>query len=155
MSMASERIPSPATSFPGQMPLGRPDSELNVSVVFTGTRWTTAALKSAGALAANMGCRLTLLVLQIVPYPLALEQSPVSPLWNRKRFETLAEQSPVETSVRIYLCRDRETTLKELLKPHSIVFIGGPRRWWWPTPDDRLARSLRRAGHEVIYLGTE
>ena len=112
-------------------------------------------MKSAGDLAGSLGCRITLVVPQIVPYPLPLEQAPVSSSWSKRRFEAVARESPVETSVRVYLCRDRVTTLKAVLKPHSIVFIGGRKRWWWPTPDERLAKALRRAGHEAIFLGAE
>jgi hypothetical protein len=48
------------------------------------------------------------------------------------------------------LCRDRVETLRKVLKPHSLVVIGG-RRSWWPTPENRLARQLRRSGHEVVF----
>jgi hypothetical protein len=155
MSMTSERIPIPATLIPGRRPVDKPDSDLNVSVVFTGTRWTSAAIKSAGTLADSLGCSITLLVPQIVPYPLPLERPPVPLGWNEKRFEMMAGESPVGISVKVYLCRDRAMALGAVLKPHSIVFIGGLKRWWWPTTEERLAKTLRRAGHEVIFLGTE
>ena len=54
----------------------------------------------------------------------------------------------------IYLCRDRVETLTAVLSPHSLVVIGGRKRWW-PTAEKRLARKLRRAGHEVIFTETE
>ena len=38
--------------------------------------------------------------------------------------------SPVETIVRLYLCRDRFETLQAVLRPRSLVVIGGRRRWW-------------------------
>jgi alkylated DNA repair dioxygenase AlkB len=66
----------------------------------------------------------------------------------------LAAESPVETTVRICLCRDRWEALEVLLEPRSLVVLGGRKRWW-PTRESRLAQKLRRAGHEVILTETE
>jgi hypothetical protein len=74
--------------------------------------------------------------------------------FNDRRFRLIACQSPVETSVRIFLCRDRVETLKSVLGPRSLVVLGGRSRWW-PTAEKLLARNLRRAGHEVIFTETE
>jgi hypothetical protein len=74
--------------------------------------------------------------------------------WNERRFRVIAEESPVETTVQIYLCRDRVDTLKAALSTRSLVVIGGRRRWW-PTAEKRLARSLRSEGHEVIFTDKE
>ena len=75
--------------------------------------------------------------------------------FNEKRFRVMASESPVETSVQIYLCRDRFETLASVLKSGSIVVVGGRKRWWWPTSEEVLARSLRHAGHEVVFKETE
>jgi hypothetical protein len=128
-----------------------------------------AALRTAGALANKLGGCITLLVPEVVPYHLPLEQPPVQHDWNERRFRVMAAQSPVETNVRFYFCRDRAATLANVLKTHSLVVIGGrKRRWqthwlpthwlpshWFPTTESRLARQLRRLGHEVILAETE
>jgi len=51
--------------------------------------------------------------------------------------------------VQLYLCRDDMDTLNKILKPHSLVVVGGRTRFW-PTQAQRLARRLRKSGHEVI-----
>jgi hypothetical protein len=127
---------------------------LNIAVVFTSVSSTLAALKEAGNLANSLGSRITLVVPQVVPYTLPLE-SPLVPLeFNENRFRVMASKSPVETSVRIYLCRDRFQTLTSVLNPGSILVLGGRKRWW-PTKDEALARQLRRAGYEVLFKETE
>jgi hypothetical protein len=129
-------------------------SPLNISVIFTSIQGTLTALRSAGALASRLGGRITLLVPEVVSYQLPLHQPPVAHDWNKRRFSVLASQSSVPTTVRFYLCRDRDETLARELKPHSLVVIGGKRRWW-PTSESHLARRLRKLGHEVILTETE
>jgi hypothetical protein len=112
-------------------------------------------MKAAGKLASSLGARITLLVPQIVPFPLPLESPPVLLDWNEKRFRVIAGESPVETTVRLYLCRDGLDTLKSALLPHSLVVVGGRKAWWPYTRERSLAAKLRRAGHEVIFAETE
>jgi hypothetical protein len=66
----------------------------------------------------------------------------------------IAGESRVETIVQVCLCRDGRQTLEDLLRPHSLVVLGG-RKHWWPTRESAMARRLRRAGHEVILIETE
>ena len=128
---------------------------LNISVVFTLVEPTLAAVRHAGTLARSLGGRVTILAPQVVPYPLPLESPPVLLDWNEKRFSGMARRSSVETTVRLYLCRDRVETVMNVLPPRSLVVIGGRKRWLPFTPEKRLALKLRRAGHEVIFTETE
>jgi hypothetical protein len=156
MSLAIERIWVPAAERPTRL-LHEKADRLNVAVAFTSPDATLTAMKEAGRLAQSLDARITLVVPQVVPYPLPLETPPVLVEFNENRFRAMASQSPVETSVQIYLCRDRFETLKSVLKPGSIVVLGGHKsRWmWWPTKDEILARQLLRAGYEVLFKETE
>jgi hypothetical protein len=155
MSLAIDKILAPATGRPAQPGTERADRRLNISVVFTSVEPTLAALKEASALATSLGARVTLLVPQVVPYPIPLESPPVLVEFNERRFHVIASQSRVETRVHIYLCREKSATLASVLSPRSIVVLGGRKRRWWPTRDEVIARELRRAGHEVIFKETE
>jgi hypothetical protein len=152
--LALERNLQPGTGHPGQTAIDGAEPRLNIAVVFTSVDSTLPALRRAGNLARSLGARIALLVPQVVPYPLPLETPPVLIDWNERRFRVIADDSPVETLVRIYLCRDRLDLLHTVLAPHSIVVIGGRRRLW-PTWERALARRLRRAGHEVIFTQPE
>ncbi len=154
MALALEKRMKPDTGFPVRPPESEAESQMEVSVVFTSVKATLAALRTAGTLASRLRSRITLVVPQIVPYPLPLTSPPVLLDFSERQFRVLAGQSPVETVVRIYLCRDRLAALIQLLKPRSVVVLGGPRRWW-PTAETRLSRQLRRAGHEVVFTETE
>jgi len=114
---------------------------------------TLGALRAAGALASRLHARITLVVPEVVSYQLPLDKPPVQHDWNERRFHVLASKNSVETVVRFYLCRDRDETLARVLEPHSLIVIGGKKRWW-PTAESRLAARLRNLGHEVILAGT-
>ena len=154
MSLAIEKILAPATGQPSWPPVEEVEQRLNIAVVFTSVDSTLAALKEAGNLANSLGVRITLVVPRVVPYPLPLESPPVLLEFNENRFRVMATKSPVETSVHIYLCRDRFQTLTSVLNAGSIVVLGG-RKSWWPTKDESLARQLRRAGYEVLFKETK
>jgi len=151
MSLAIEKLLAPRTGHPTR-PVGEEaDQKLNIAVVFTSVEPTLLALKEAGSLANSLSARITLMVPQVVPYPLPLETPPVLVEFNEHRFRVIASESLVETSVQIYLCRDRMEMLLGMLSPNSLVVIGG-RKKWWPTTEKLMARRLRQAGHKVILI---
>lgn len=149
MALALERIIAPVTGAPERPFTERSDSKLDISVVFTSVEPTLAALKEAGSLAGALGGRITLIVPQIVPYPLPLTSPPVLVDFNERRLKVIARDARVETRVCIYLCRDAMETLRSVLKPNSLVVVGCRKRWW-PSAEKRLAAKLRRAGYQVI-----
>jgi hypothetical protein len=153
MALAFERMLIPIMARPGQ-PTTQDGTRLGVVVVFTSVESTVHALRRAGALATRLSAHITLVVPQVVPYPLPLTSPPVLLDFSERRFRVIAAESPVDTTVRLYLCRDQMETLAAVLEPHSLIVLGGRKRWW-PTQETRLARKLRRAGHEVILEETE
>jgi hypothetical protein len=155
MAIVLEKHLTPAIGRPGLVEVGREDSRLDIAVVFTSVESTLAALRHASSLSHSLAGRITLLVPQIVPYTLPLTSPPVLIDWNERRFRVIAEASPVDITVRLYLCRDRDETLKQVPSRRSLVVLGGPRRWWRFTAEKRLARKLRRSGHEVVFIETE
>ena len=133
MSLAIEKLLAPATGHPAR-PIGEEaDQKLNIAVVFTSVESTLAALKEAGNLANSLGARITLVVPQVVPYPLPLETPPVLVEFNENRFRVIASESPVETSVQIYLCRDRLETLTAHVEARAPWWSSAGARRWWPT----------------------
>jgi hypothetical protein len=134
-------------------PAGRAEDSTprpNIDVVFTSAPAALAALKKADALVSHLNARITLIVPQIVPYPLPLTSPPVLLEFAERQLRRIVQGSPVEMIVRLYLCRDPWIALKEVLSPRSLVIVGGRRRWWF-TREERLARRLRRAGYRVVY----
>jgi hypothetical protein len=154
MAFVRERPLAPPVPWQTATETGGHENNLDVSVVFTSVEPTLRALRQAATLAKRLAGRITLVVPQIVPYPLPLSSPPVLLEFNERRFFTLATESRVATTVRIYLCRDRLQALSKILRPCSLVVLGARSRWW-PTAESRLAKRLRSLGHEVVVVETE
>jgi hypothetical protein len=150
MALALEKMLIPAVTRPERPAGAEGGARLGVVVIFTSVESTVHALRRAGALATRLSAHITLVVPQVVPYPLPLTSPPVLLDFSERRFRVIAAESPVDTTVRLYLCRDQMETLAAVLEPHSLIVLGGRKRWW-PTEEKRLAR----AGHEVILEETE
>jgi hypothetical protein len=73
------------------------DRRLPLVVVLKSGEATVLALKKAGILASRLHARVELIVTQIVPYPLPLDQPPVHPNLFLRRLCALARETPVET----------------------------------------------------------
>ncbi len=125
-------------------------ASLEVVVLHTTLTETIQALKTAAQLAQGLSARIRLLVLEVVPYPLPLDQPSVPLPFTQRRFRTLADHAAIETNVDIHLVRDREMSINSLLEPHSIVVIGG-HRTWWPSAQSRLAKHLECVGHQIVF----
>jgi len=154
LSPAFEKVLIPAIAYPEPPEHDEKEGRLDVAVVFTSTDATLSALKKAGALASRLSARIVMVVPQIVPYPLPLTSPPVLLDFQEQRLRSIAAESRVETTVRIYLCRDEWELLGTVLKPHAPIVLGSHRKWW-PTHEKRLARKLRKAGHNVIVAEME
>jgi hypothetical protein len=86
-----------------------------------------------------------------VPHPLQLDQPPVSFDFLIKQFEEKADGQLDNAQISVYLCRDQEDALKRVLNAHCPVVIGVRKRWFI-SREQRLAKSLVRAGYDVIAV---
>ena len=150
VSFTHERPLAPVAGLPEPPSYGTSQHRFEISVIFTSFDATAAALKMAGTLVKGLSAHVKLVVPQVVPYPLPLDNPPVLREFCERRLRDITNESPVDTTVLVYLCRNRLATLRAVLKRGSIVVIGGCRRWW-PTPEKSLARKMCRSGYEVIF----
>jgi hypothetical protein len=120
-----------------------------IYVLFTEMRETRAALRSAESLSTGLPAALALLVPLTVPYPLPLNRPPVPLDFAARRIAELADAVTMKIRAYVYLCRDPEKTIQDALNPHSVVVIGTGLRWYF-NKSERMARKLRRQGHDVV-----
>jgi hypothetical protein len=113
---------------------------LEINVVFTTADSTRQAMNTAARLAADLGARIRLIVPQIVPYPVSLDNPPVASEFSQEKFRSIAADVGVETQVDIRYCRDRWQMLKETLEPGAIVVMA----------DDGFGKRLRSNHNHVL-----
>jgi len=126
---------------------------LEVNVIFTTAQATMTALNATQGLARNLRARISLLVPQAVPMQFSFASPPVSVAFLARRSCAMAIscREDIEIKVPVYLCGDKRQCLVRVLKPASLVVIGGRERCW-PTPEQKLARFLRSEGHRVVLI---
>ncbi len=152
MSMTSITI---ACATPVEIPRGgrHADPRRHVTVVFTTVAATLTALRTAGTLAKDMDAQIAVVAAEAVPFHLPLHEPPVPLVFLEQQLLALARVARVERDeVRIEIClaRDRRACLQQALRPHSLIVIGGGRRWW--SRERRLERWLSARGHHVVYV---
>jgi hypothetical protein len=132
---------------------GRGAPQLRVNVIATTEARTIAALRTAAGLATNLGAQITLIAVEIVPWQLPLHRPPVPVVFlERKLYGFVCEAGIVEEEVRIQLCfcHDQRDALRKVVRPHSLVVIGGQNRWWLRR-ERNLEKFLTSLGHQVIF----
>lgn len=103
----------------------------------------------ADDLAAELGARISLIYVQVVPYPLPLEHSPVDAQVLSKRLWDLAEQAGTPVEIQIFFGRDVLDTLHASLGPETVLIAGCERPGWFSS-EQRLIKRLLKQGHPVI-----
>jgi len=122
---------------------------LRIHVLFTNPGDTRAALNAAVEMAAGLETEIAVIVSQIVPFQLPIDSPPVPLEFASEQIRRLAESAHTELKGYIFLCRNPIEMLLQELPPHALVVIGV--RPHWPFgKSKRLAKALRRNGHEVI-----
>ena len=127
------------------------NTDIVVHVIYTDLQGTLAALQSAETLARQLQGRITLLAAHSVPYGLPITRPPVSLEFARQRLVDLTQQGKLQTSIQIYICRDRTLCLMQALYSKSLVVLGAKRRWW-PTREGKLVKRLESAGHHIVLV---
>ena len=123
--------------------------ELEIFVICTDNLGTLAALQTADQLTKKLDARLWLLMPYEVPYTLPLTRPAVPVGFLEEQLHAWASKIPIDIAAHIYLCRDKCRTVRLILKPRSIVILGGRKRWW--SVEQKLARVLKKDGHHVIF----
>lgn len=125
--------------------------QLEINVLFTSPEATVEVLERTGNLLRGLNARIDLIALLAVPYPLALNNPPVSVAFTEQRLLDIASQSPVDTSAHLYICRSPLEALTSVLKPGSVLIVGNRKRWW-PSWEQRLAQKIESAGFQTLLL---
>jgi hypothetical protein len=63
----------------------------------------------------------------------------------------LAACPGVKAIVMVCVCRRVTDVVRQMLDRSSLVIVGGQRRTWWPSPEQRLVHRLVGEGYLVLF----
>jgi len=120
-----------------------------VGVLFSSPSETLRALKIAQSMAAELDARISLIYVQVVPYPLPLDRPPVDVDILSQRLRSVADHARMPIEIRIFFGRDVLDTLKHTLDPETVLITGSERPGWLSS-EQRMIKRLLKQGHSVI-----
>jgi hypothetical protein len=141
----------------GGLTIGRPRLEPTtgappeVYVLFTGFVETLRAVRVASQLASATRGDVTVIHFRPIGFLMPLDHpSGLSPV-ETDAFKARLAAVDCDARVRVCLCRNAREALRSVLDRHSLVVIGGRRRWW-PTPSNHWRRMLEAEGYVVVFV---
>ena len=120
-----------------------------VGVLVASPSETLRALKRAVTLAADLDCRISLIYVQVVLYPLPLEHPPVDVDFLAERLRAVADEAAVLVEIHLYFGRDILETLEAVLHPDTILVIGSENQGWGSRKRTLIKRLLKN-GYSVV-----
>jgi len=130
------------------------DAGLSIVVPFTTPKQTRAALKHAAEMSSGLNGTIRLIDAVAIPIQRPISEPQVNGKFLKRRLEEMAEETGMPVHVDIVYTRDRMECLSRCLGVHSLVVIA-LRSLWWPSFERKLARFLRRAGHDVVLISRD
>src|SRR5262245_60445212 len=125
-------------------------ASLTVVIPYTTPELTKAALRHAGV-CTDLNVHVSLVDIQIVPFPCPLDQPPIDKEFSEQRLRDLLMESQLPGSAEVLYARDWLDGFRRVLEPKSLVILGTKRRWL-RTREEKLARALVNEGHQVMLL---
>lgn len=110
---------------------------------------TEVALREAARLARGLEVSITLLAVQIVPFPDLLDPTRGCP--GFPQLLALAESAEAPVTINIVYARDWETACQQAL-PHGSTVVMAARKGWLRSREEKLAHWLTRTGHKVTLV---
>ena len=132
---------------PSQIGAGR----LRVFVFCTSGELAQRALAEAAVLLRNLDVHISLLAVEVVPFPLPLERPAVAPEFLERKLRAIAGAIEARVDVQLVFARELYEAMEQVLPSPSLVIMATKKRWW-PTSEVKLTRRLGRAGHSVALL---
>jgi hypothetical protein len=121
-----------------------------IVIPYTTPELTRAALRHA-AVCSDLDVHVCVVDVQVVPFPCTLNQPPVDRKFSECRLNDLLRESGLPGRGAVVYTRDWLEGFRKVLEPGSLVIVASKKRWW-KTREEKLARTLMKAGHDVMFL---
>jgi hypothetical protein len=96
---------------------------------------------------AGLNPKIRVVRVALVPYPLDLGHPAVAPCAIAEKMKSLEAEVPLTIDIR--LSRDQVPGLLAALPEPALVVLTRPRRMFLETQEQKIARALSDAGHQV------
>ena len=128
---------------------------LEIVVPVTSIASAKAAIAAAGRLGTGLDTTIRLLKIQLVPFPLQMDQSPIADGFLEDQLREL-DALDIHVVREIRYARDFDVCLRQAITKRSLVVLAGARRIWrpnlWRTREERLAKALTAEGYSVVLI---
>jgi hypothetical protein len=121
-----------------------------IVIPYTTPELTRAALRHAGV-CTDLEVHVCLVDIQVVPFPCPLNQHPINREFSEQRLRALLKDSGLPGKGAVLYTRDWQESFNKVLEPGSLIIVAAKKRWW-RTREEKLARTLMRARHDVLLL---
>jgi len=99
----------------------------------------------------DLDVHVSLVDVQVVPFPCPIDQPPIDNQHSRSRLEALFSETRLSGRAAVLYTRDWLEGIRRVSEPKSLIVMATRKRWW-PTREEKLARSLSKAGYQVMLL---
>jgi hypothetical protein len=124
---------------------------LSIVIPFTTPELTRVALRHAGV-CTDLDVHVSLVEVQVVPFPCPLDQPPVNTEFSEHRLQGLLKESGLPGQTAVLHSRNWLEGFGRVVGPGSLVVLAARKHWWGKTREEKLARTLSKAGHHVMLL---
>ena len=139
----------------GSLAEARPATTTTVYVIATGEEGTRAALERAHRIATRMNADVELLVPRIVRFGVPLSDVLGEGATAEAPYRALVWRSKIPARIHLCACREPRHVPRQLLLDHAHIVIGGRRRHWRRSAEERLAHALRKpSGADEAVVAT-
>ncbi len=112
---------------------------------------TRSALVAARRLTRGVDARVVLLVPRVLPR-LAAPGLPDDQSAHVDAYRAMAADVGIQSTALVCVCSRIDDVVRQMIGRSSLVIVGGARRLWWPSHEQRLADRLTAAGYAVVFV---
>jgi hypothetical protein len=123
---------------------------LQIVIPYVNPELTQAAVRQVGV-CTDLNVEVNLIDIQVIPFPCPLDQPLIDKEYSQRRLEELLGQSGLPGRATLLYTRDWLQAFCQTMEPKSLVILATATTWW-PTREKKLARTLAKAGYQVMVL---
>jgi hypothetical protein len=123
----------------------------SVNVLATTHDGTRCALDVAKRLTGDLDAQVVLLLPRLAPFAGGFDPASEERAALVDEHRALAAAVGVHAKVLFCVCYRLDDIVHQMLGRSSLLIVGGRRRTWWPTREERLASRLAREGYPVVF----